>query len=99
MSGQLHFSAALPPSEERAPGTHFIKCSVGLSGGLGVIDMNKVLCPAEIEPRILGHQSRSLVAIPTELSQSVYFLPVTYLTTVSRLHNDGLGHVKYTAHD
>jgi hypothetical protein len=67
MSGQLHAPAALLPGKELSlhkgsGGTH-------RRSGLCGIENNHLLLP-EIEPRLLGGPNRSLVILPTEVSDS-----------------------------
>jgi hypothetical protein len=55
--------------EERAPGTHWIRGWVDLRAGLDNLEKRKFLTLPGLELRPLGRPARSVVAIPTALSQ------------------------------
>jgi hypothetical protein len=66
VSGQLHASVALLPGET-SPDTHRVGNWVGPQSRSGLYGEEKNhLSITGIEPRLLGHPARSLVAIPTE---------------------------------
>jgi hypothetical protein len=67
MSGELHAQAALPRGKP-----HIMRCfggSVGPKAGLDAVEKKNIFSLPGIEPRLLGRQARSVIAILTELSQ------------------------------
>jgi hypothetical protein len=67
--GQFHVSVAFTAGKT-APSTHYIESWMGPRSSLGLTEKRiiKGLLPLiRIEPRLLVHPARSLVALPTEL--------------------------------
>jgi hypothetical protein len=70
LTGQLHTVATLSsPSGEVKQDTHLKRGWVGSRAGLHVVEKTKSLAPVGNRERFLGRPSRSLVPIPTELTQ------------------------------
>jgi hypothetical protein len=68
VSGQFHAPTALPPRKETPYPLHKRRGGPQSRSGHGVEEKNSQPSPG-IEPRLSGRLARSLVAIPSDLSQ------------------------------